>query len=491
MKKIERNKLEAYPMRLIVLTIGIILTILGMAEMIPAIVDWLNGNLYNAEVFLFNSVGAMFLGGALILANQGCEKTLRLREAFFLTTISWISLSFFSALPFYMSDLQPGFTDAFFEALSGITTTGSTVFSGLDEMSHGILLWRSMIQWIGGIGIVGFAIVFLPFLRVGGMQLFQTESSDRSEKVMPKTGTVITLIFVVYCAMTALCGITYYALGMNVFDALNHSLTTIPTGGYSTHDASFGYFESPSLELAATCFMFLGGVPFILYIKLIFQGKFSFFQDDQFKAFSLMVLIFIPIMGLWLWQQTGNSDSIRLAAFHIISIITTTGYTSTDYTLWGPFAVMAFFFITYIGASAGSTAGGLKTMRVIVAFKAFQQQISGLIFPHRVYVSKYQGKPLDQSIVSKVLGFLALYVAANVLLTIALALSGLDLITSISGAATALANVGPGIGEIIGPAGNFSALPAISKWLLCFGMLLGRLEIFTVVVLFSSAYWKN
>jgi trk system potassium uptake protein TrkH len=280
---------------------------------------------------------------------------------------------------------------------------------------------------------------------------------------------------------------------MNLFDAINHALTTVPTGGYSTHDASFGYFQNPSLETAATLFMFMGGVPFILYIKLVFQGKFSFQDDDQFKVLTAMVLVLIAIMGFWVWQNTGNNpaDSLRMAAFHVVSIITTTGYASGDYTLWGSFAVTFFFFLTYIGASTGSTAGGLKTMRIIVSLKAFRKQVNKLILPHRVVTEKFQDKPLDLNIENKVLGFLALYIAANALFTLLLLFSGLDFATSISGAATSLANVGPGIGNVIGPSGNFSSLPDIPKWILCAGMLLGRLEIFTVIVLFTPAYWKS
>ncbi len=479
-------------MQLINLTIGIVLTILGLTELIPAFVEFIYGNYYNAEVFFFSFICSSFFGGSLVLSNRGCDKKLNLHHAFMLTSLIWLIISLFAAFPFYLSDLGISFTDALFESVSGITTTGSTVITGLDTKSEGVLVWRSMIQWIGGIGIIGFAIVFLPFLRVGGMQLFQTESSDRSEKIMPKTGTVVTYILVIYCFITVICAVVYNFLGMNLFDSINHALTTIPTGGFSTHDASIGYFQNPALELAATIFMFLSGIPFVLYIKLFFQGKFGFFQDEQFRAMIIMVLMLILSIGIWAWRSTDYSfaESIRYSAFHVVSIITTTGYASTDYTLWGSFALITFFFITYIGASAGSTAGGLKTMRVIIAFKVIDKQIIHLLSPHRATASKYQGKPLDQSTISKVMGFISLYITFNALLTLALTVSGLDFTTAISGAATAIANVGPGVGSIIGPAGNFATLPDISKWLLCAGMLLGRLEILTVIVLFTRGYWS-
>lgn len=474
-------------------TIGVLLIVVGVAELIPAFVDWHRANYDNAVAFLMCSVVSLFFGGVLVLSNASYEPTLTIRQTFLLTTLSWFSMSFFASFPFYLSDLHLSFTDSFFEALSGITTTGSTVLSGLDTMSHGILIWRSMTQWIGGIGIVAFAIVFLPFLRIGGMQLFQTESSDRSEKVMPRSHALILSLFQVYCLLTILCMVVYYVLGMSWFDALNHALTTIPTGGYSTHDASFGYFNSTPLQLAASLFMLLGGIPFVLYVKLLFQGRVAFLQDDQVRTILSMIIVFAAILTMWLVYHSDYSviDSFRYVVFNIVSVVTTTGYATTDYTLWGAFPIMFFFFLTYMGACAGSTTGGLKVMRLVIAVKTVNKQLKALIYPHGVFTVRYQGRPVDRNVAITVVSFLVLYVASNAVLTMALSLTGLDFSTAISGAATAIANVGPGIGDIIGPAGNFSTLPGTAKWLLCAGMLIGRLEIMTVILLFRYEFWRN
>ena len=478
--------------QIITFTIGILLTIIGVMELIPALVDWQDDHV-NASDFFVCSMVSLFFGGVLTITSGSSDTTITVRQTFLLTTLSWLFMSLFSAFPLYMSDLNISFTDAFFEAVSGITTTGSTVLSGLDGMSRGILLWRSLIQWIGGIGIVAFAIVMLPFLRVGGMQLFQTESSDRSEKVMPRSTAVVGTLIKVYCLLTGACALSYYVLGMSGFDAINHALTTIPTGGYSTHDASFGYFQSPMLQYAATLFMFLGGVPFVLYIKLLFQGQFTFFKDDQFVAILAMLSAFTAIITVWLWYNSDYSlaTSFRYSVFNIVSVVTTTGFATTDYTLWGPFAVMAFFFMTYLGACAGSTTGGVKVMRLVIVAKTVRKQLFTLMHPHGVYTIRYQGKPLDNAVSLMVLGFLGMYVAVNTVITLALMASGIDFATAVSGTATALANVGPGVGDIIGPSGNFSSLPDMAKWLLSAAMVLGRLEIMTVIVLFIPDYWRS
>jgi len=350
-----------------------------------------------------------------------------------------------------------------------------------------------MTQWIGGIGIVAFAIVVLPFLRIGGMQLFQAESSDRSEKVMPKTGDVVLSLFKIYCGLTFLCILTYHTLGMSWFDALNHALTTLSTGGYSTHDASFGFFKGAPLQYAGTLFMLAGGLPFVLYVKLVYHGRFMFWKDEQVKTILAMLLAFTAVLTLWLSAHSDYAilDSLRLCAFNVVSIVTTTGYATSDYLLWGPLAVTMFFFLTYLGACAGSTTGGLKVMRLVIVSKAVSRHFRTLLYPHGTFTMRYQGRPVERSVILTVLGFLCLYVVANTFLTFALTLTGLDFATAVSGAATALANVGPGVGNIIGPSGNFSALPDISKWLLCTGMLLGRLEILTVIVLFSFDFWND
>ena len=473
-------------------TIGILLLIIGVAELIPAMLDYNDGH-SNAYDFLGCAIVSIFFGGAFILSNYKRHYTMNLRETFLLTTLSWISLSLFSALPLYYSDLDLSYTDAAFEAVSGITTTGSTVLSGLDQMSRGILLWRSLMQWIGGIGIIAFAIVILPFLRIGGMQLFKTESSDRSDKAMPKTMDLISSLLFIYCVITVLCTLTYSVLGMDVFNAINHALTTISTGGYSTHDASFGFYDSAFIQYAGAFFMLLGSVPFILFVKWAFQGKFRFFDDEQCRVYLYLLAVLIMFLSAWLWLNSNYSlgESLLHSTFNIISVITTTGYATDDYTAWGGFAVIFFLFITYLGACSGSTSGGIKVMRLIVVTKLLHLQIRRLIFPNGAFAVRYQKRVINQGLMLDVMGFMGLYVVANVILTVLLSLLGLDFETSLSGAATAIANVGPGIGSVIGPAGNFSSLPDAAKWLLSAGMIIGRLEIMTIMVLFSSRYWQD
>ena len=473
-------------------SLGFLLTLLGASEIIPGLLELSRGSA-EAENFFINAFFALFFGISLVLANKSYDRQVTIHQAFMLTTVSWAFLSIFAALPLYTSGLGLSYTDAFFEAMSGITTTGSTILSGLDDMPHGILLWRSMIQWIGGIGLVAFAIILLPALRVGGMQLFQMESSDTSEKFLPRSATVMKHLLMIYVGLTILCALSYYLGGMSIFDAINHALTTIPTGGYSTHDASYGYFKSIPLQLCATLFMFLSGLPFILYIKLIYQGRFGFFKDEQVKLYSGIVAILTIIMACWIWntQDLSAPWSFTYSIFSVVSIITTTGYATIDYTAFGAFAIAFFFFLTYVGSCAGSTAGGIKIMRISIASKAVGIQINKMLYPSGIFPLKYQGKAIDSDLLNTVFGFLGLYALSNVILALCLAAMGLDFETAISAAATAIANVGPGIGDTIGPAGNFSSLPSAAKWLLCLGMLIGRLEILTVIVIFTPTYWRN
>ncbi len=477
--------------RLTLFTCGILLVILGGTMLLPGAVDYSYGYT-NYAAFFLSAIFCFFLGGALVLSNTGKVEDFNIREGFLLTTVSWLLLSFIGALPLYLSDLNLSYADAFFESVSGITTTGSTVLTNLDYMSRGILLWRSILQWIGGIGIVAFAIFLLPYLKVGGMQLFRTESSDRSDKSAPKARQLVGRLLFVYVFLTGLCFVVYYELGMPVFDAINHAMTTLSTGGYSTHDLSIGHYNNALIYLAATFFMLLGGLPFVLFVKFIFHGEFDFFKDSQVRAFLFISGGLSLVLAVWLYTsgQASAVDGLVHATFNIVSILTTTGYTTTDYTLWGPFAAMVFFFAIYVGGCAGSTAGGIKMMRLLILMEGIKGQTNKLIYPNGVFVSRYQGRPIDNSLIINVLSFLALYVLLNAVVTIFLTCLGLDLETAFSAAATSVANVGPGIGPIIGPAGNFSSLPDSAKWVLSAAMFLGRLEIATVLVIFSAHFWR-
>ena len=478
--------------KLIRFTLGILLLLLGAAELVPALVNYADGH-PDALPFFFSSFLSMFVGGLFYLSGKHHVETIRVKDAFFLTVLSWALFGLFGSFPLYYSSLDVSFIDALFEFISGVTTTGSTVLSGLDDMSRGILLWRSILQWIGGIGIIAFAIVFLPFLKVGGMQLFLSESSDQSGKRLPRTVHLVLSLVGVYVMLSIICFFVYHMLGMGWFEALNHAMTTISTGGFSTHDLSLGYYTSPSIQWTVTLFMFLGALPFIWYVRFLHHQNWDVLEDTQVKTFAgiLSVVILGLSLVLYYTDQYDWLDALRYSAFNIVSVVTTTGYMSTDYTLWGTLAVMGFFFITYMGGCTGSTSGGLKVMRIIIVTKSVTVYLRSLIYPNGVFSMQYQGRTVDRTVAVSVIGFLCLYVVANVFLTVALSLTGLDFVTAISGAATAIANVGPGLGDTIGPSGNFAALPDASKWLLCFGMLIGRLEILTVIILFSPVFWRD
>lgn len=448
----------------------------------------------DALVFFACSVFCGFLGFLFTLSNN-CEIThITVKQSFLLTNMSWVTICLAGALPLYLSYHDLSFTDAVFESVSGFTTTGSTILTQLDQAPKGVLLWRSITQWLGGIGIIAFAIVILPYLKVGGMQLFQTESSDKSGKIIPKLQDFMRSLLLVYFAITLMCMLTYFLLGMDWFEALNHALTTVPTGGFSIYDSSFGHFsDRPLLIIACIFFMLMGSIPFVLYIRLLHKKGGNVFKDEQVVTMLLILGVLSCVLAIWMVKNLDMAfgTSFLDAAFNLTSVMTTTGYATQNYSIWGPFVVMLFFFLTYLGACAGSTSGGIKLLRFIIVLKAVAKHLKSLRFPRGVFTIKYQGRPVDKPIVLNVMAFLCLYVVINTFLTIALSLTGLDFITSISGAATAIANVGPGLGDVIGPAGNFSTLPDISKWLLVIGMIVGRLEIITVLVLLNPKFWRS
>lgn len=478
--------------QIVFFTLGLLLLINGAMMVLPMGLEILHGG-PDVGTFIGCACFSFFIGGLMILNGRGFDRKLSIRQAYILTTMSWVLMSLFSALPLYFSTLEISFTDAVFEAVSGITTTGSTALVGLDHMPHGVLLWRAMTQWIGGIGIVAFVIILLPFLQVGGMQFYKMESSDKSDKAMSRTGDLVKALVVVYCGLTVACAFIYWLFGMSGFDAWTHAMATIPTAGYSTHDASFGYFNSDAIELAGAFFMVCGGLPFVLFVKFFYQGTFDFHRDVQVRTFIVLLFTVIAFVTIHAFFNTDLSlwKAFVKSTFNVTSVLTTTGFASTDYLQWGGFVAVIFLFITYLGACAGSSSGGIKMMRLTISFQTLRAQFYRLIHPHGVVPIKFQGKSVSPDVIQGVLGFLCVYVVTNVFLTIGLALSGLDFETALSGAATALANAGPGIGNLIGPAGNFSTLPDLSKWLLCVGMIAGRLELMTILVLLTPGFWKR
>jgi len=470
--------------------IGWLLLALSLLMLIPAAVDAYNWN-PDWLAFVESATMTAFVGGALVASTMGSRfRPFEIRQGFLLTTMCWLGVTSFAALPFL--GLGTDYTDAFFEAISGVTTTGSTVITDLDLSPPGILLWRALLQWIGGIGIVVMAILMLPFLRIGGLQLFQTESSDRSETIVPGAFRLTIWICSIYSVLTIACAASYHVAGMSLFDAITHAMTTVSTGGYSTHDESFGFFASPTLEWIATIFMLSGALPFVAYIKSVRGQRRALLEDSQVRALIglLLALSLGSSISLVFYHDFAPIDAIRLSAFNIASIVTTTGYASTDYTTWGTFAVGMFLILTFVGGCTGSTAGGIKIYRFEILIKLIRGQIVRLISPNQVVVPIYSGRALPDDVPSSVLAFLAVFMATVGAFTVALTGMGLDLITALSASATTITNVGPGLGPIIGPAGNFASLPDAAKWILSVAMLLGRLEIFTVLVLLHPRFWQ-
>lgn len=478
--------------RLIFFSIGLILALVSAAMMIPALIDYADGHILNAKTFFVCGAGGIFIGLLMAIGNSHFERRIGARDGFLLTTLCWFLASLLASLPFHFSDLHLGYTDSFFESVSGLTTTGATVIAGLETKSRGILLWRSLLVWIGGMGVIGLAIIFLPFLKIGGMQLFQAESSDKSEKFLPRSGKIISGIFITYSVLSLICMAAYHAFGMNWFDALNHAMTTLGTGGFSTRDSSFMQYNN-SIQWAATLFMALAGMPLILFFRFYLQRKVSVFRDSQ--VYTYLGIITLPALLIAAWLITHGAmnfnDALRHSFFNITSVITTTGYASADYIQWGTFPVMLILFLTYLGGCSGSTSGGLKTMRLEIIARHGITEIKRLFQPYGVFITTYQGKQLDMPIVQSVMVFAFIYVLSNAFLTLLLCLLGVDFITALSGVATAIANVGPGLGPIIGPAGNFIPLSDAATFVLAIGMLLGRLELMTALVLFHPSFWRH
>lgn len=471
---------------------GLLLAGLAAAMLLPMTVDLIDRNI-DWQVFALSTGVTGFVGITLTLTcRRRGSFDIDIRQAFLLTSFAWIAMAGFAALPFLFIERELGYTDAFFEAISGLTTTGSTVLEKLDDLPRGVLLWRSLLQWIGGVGIVVMAIIILPFLRVGGMQLFRTESSDRSEKVAPRPGELVGYIAIIYVMLSLACALAYWLAGMSAFDAVNHAMTTVATGGYSTHDASFGHFREPAIHWIAIVFMLSGALPFTAYIRTLQGRDRAIWRDSQVRTILVFLALVVTGTGLLLWWHKGMAlgDAMREAAFNIVSIATTTGYASADYQLWGPPAVGLFLILIFLGGCTGSTSGGIKVFRFQILWIMTRSYLRQLLSPHSVVVPRYEGRRVPDDVPFSVLAFLVAFIGTVAVLTLALAGTGLDLVTALSGAAQAVANVGPGLGHIIGPAGNFAPLSDTAKWLLSIGMLLGRLELFTVLVLFQRNFWR-
>jgi len=472
--------------------IGVLLVILGAFMLIPLFVQFL----YNEKnsIFLASASVTAFMGILLVLTNLEENRKLNLQQAFLLTTLSWLSIAIFGCIPFLLSSLNLTFVDSFFESMSGITTTGSTIITNLDDAPKSILIWRAILQWLGGIGVIVMAITVLPLLNIGGMQLFRAEGSDTTEKILPKAREVTLMISIIYLFLTFACGFAYWLVGMNAFDSIAHSMTTIATGGFSTYSSSIGYFQNPKIEIISIIFIVLGSIPFIAYLKFVKGDKKIFFKDSQVKGLIYILIISVLLMFLYLMINNNEYsflENLRISTFNVVSVLSGTGYVTADFSSWGKFPLVFFLLLMFVGGCAGSTTCGIKIFRFQILGSFIINQIKKLVYPHGVFSIKYNNQKISNTFVYSIITFVFLYFFIFFVLAALLSINGLDFITAVSGSASAISNVGPGLGDNIGPDGNFSNLPNFSKLSLSLGMLLGRLELFAVLVLFFPSFWKN
>ena len=472
--------------------IGLLLCIESFAMIIPLIVDLLYSN-NDWKQFFYSSILTFIIGLVFFLSFRKEKNKINIRQAFVLTILSWLLLAFFGSIPFIYTSSLLSYSDAFFESVSGITTTGATVINNLDELPEGILVWRSLLQWFGGIGIIVLAMAILPTLQIGGMQLLHMEHDDPYEKTIPKINRFVLELFSLYICLSIVCGLLYFINGMNAFDSFIHAMTTISTGGFSNYNQSFSYFNSIQIELVSILFMIIGSLPFVLYLQFIHQKQKSFVIDDQIKLFFIILLSIVLVSAIWLHINHSQDiiSSIRVSLFNITSILTGTGYTSNNYSNWGSFGTLVMIMIMFIGGCAGSTTGGIKIFRLQILFRGAINQIKKLTQPHAVLLMRFNGKTVNDNTYNSVMGFFFMYILLFIISALSLSFFKIDFLTALSASASAISNVGPGLGEIIGPSGNYFALENGAKWILSLTMIIGRLEIFTVLVLLSVNFWKN
>ncbi len=470
-------------------TLGILQIILGLSMIAPILTQFFYDELDSG--FVSSGIVTVIFGILFLLSNLDHDKKISLPQAFLLTALSWLSIAIFGSLPFIFSEINLSVTDAFFESMSGITTTGSTIITNLNETSKSILLWRGMLQWLGGIGIIVMAITLMPLMNIGGMQLFVISTSDTPEKILPRSKEIALRLILVYSGLTLICALFYKIFGMNFFDSIVHSMTTIATGGFSNYNESIGYFDSSLIEFTSIIFIILGSIPFIAYIKYLNGDKKIFVNDTQIKTFFKIVIFSTLLMYVYLLIKNQNISDIRSVAFNVISILTGTGYVTQNFSEWGQFPLIYFLILMFIGGCAGSTTCGIKIFRVQILFQFISVQLKKVIYPRGIFKIKYENSNIDEKFLASIISFIFLYIVIFFLITALLSTSGLDLTTSISAAATSISNVGPGLGDIIGPNGNFSSLSDFSKWILSLAMILGRLELFAVLVLFIPSFWRK
>ena len=445
------------------------------------------------QPILWAALITLGIGGLPWLLTRKANKELRNREGYLVVTLSWLLMSFTGSLPYLISGAIPTYPDAFFESMSGFTTTGATILTNIEVVPRGILFWRSLTQWIGGMGIIVLAVAILPILGIGGMQLFQSEAPGITlDKLKPRIRDTAKRLWIIYIGLTVTEALLLKLGGMSFYDAINHSLTTMATGGFSPKNISIAFYDSAYLQYVITIFMFLAGTSFAL-TYFMFKGNFSkVWASEEFRYYVGLVLVatLISAVGIYFSTETTWEPAFRDAIFQVVSIISTTGYITADYTSWGPLLTVLFFLLMFIGASAGSTAGGVKIVRHAILIKNSILELKRQLHPSAIIPVRYNNAAITQDITFNVLAFFIIYITIFAIGSVAMALTGVDFMTAVGSVATSLGNIGPGIGTV-GPVDNFAHLPASGKWLLSFLMLLGRLELFTVIILFSPYYWNK
>ena len=472
-------------------TLGVLLIVLGFSMLVPITIQLIYSE-FNST-FIISSIITITFGALFFLANIDHNRSLSTQQAFLLTALSWIGVAIFGSIPFIFSDLNLSLTDAFFESMSGITTTGATIINNLSDTPKAILSWRAILQWLGGIGIIVMAITLMPIMNIGGMQLLKISSGDSSEKILPKSKQISLRLVLIYFSLTLLCAFFYKICGMNFFDSLTHSMTTIATGGFSNYNQSIGFFESAKIEYVSIVFIILGSIPFISYIKFLSGNRKIVFKDEQIKLFFKLIFFSILILFIYLAIVNKSIFEIQLRAiiFNVVSILTGTGYVTKEFDQWGNFPLIFFLLLMFIGGCAGSTTCGIKVFRVHMLYFFLKNQLLKIIYPRAIINLKYNNDIVQDKLIASIISFIYLYIIIFFVISALLTLTGLNFITAVSGAASSISNVGPGLGNEIGPNSNYSSLPSASKWILSAGMILGRLEIFAILVIFLPSFWRN
>ncbi|MGR4001055.1 MAG: TrkH family potassium uptake protein [Alphaproteobacteria bacterium] len=470
---------------------GVLLSIFSVAMMVPALADALVAD-DNWKVFAASSGVTMFISISLIIATRQDRGILDPRQAFIMVFASWLATALFGALPFLFSDSVLSFSDAFFESTSGITTTGATILTGLDGLSPGLLLWRGMLQWLGGIGLIMMAIFVLPELRVGGMQFFRPEGAS-PDTSSPRVIALASRISAIYAAITVIGIVVLLFLGLRPLDAIVHAMTSVATGGFSNYDRSIAEFESPLVELVLMALMIAGALPFLHVLRAVLGNRGALFRNPQVRWMLRVLLASVISIALWLVITRGYGflEALRVSGFNTVSMMTGTGYSTASYDRWGAFPSVLLILLMLTGGCVGSSTSGLKVFRVQILLSGLRAQLRRLSLPRGVFFTRYAGRPVDESVQLSVLVFFCLYLFTIAAVALILSLFGLDLLSSVSGAVSAVANIGPAYGEIIGPSGNYAPLSDAVKWIFSLAMILGRLELYAVLVLFSPSFWHD